>query len=143
MGNRTVLFVDDEVNVLDGYKRQLRKDFEVHTVAGGEYGLLINGVDFLSKVHERSPDMVRMMLSGNADMDMAIEAVNEGNIFRFMTKSSQTKKLIKAVEDGITQYELVMAEHELLKNTLTRSIQVLVEIFNMVDPMAFSRASRI
>lgn len=154
--------VDDEVNVLEGYKRQLRKYFEIHTAAGGEQGLLtngmegpfaviisdyrmpeMNGVEFLSKVAERSPDTVRMMLSGNADMDTAIEAVNEGNIFRFLTKPCVTDKLMKALEDGVSQYQLIMSEHELLKNTLTGSIQVLVEILSMVNPMAFGRASRI
>ena len=162
MENRKILLVDDEVNVLEGYKRQLRHEFDIHIAVGGEQGLLTNGVDgpfavivsdyrmpimngveFLSKVRERSPDTVRMMLSGNADMDTAIDAVNEGSIFRFMTKPCPPEKLKKVIEDGIAQYRLVIAEHELLKNTLTGSIQVLVEMLSMVNPMAFSRASRI
>ena len=160
--NRKILLVDDEVNVLEGYKRQLRHEFDIHIAVGGEQALLtngvegpfaviisdyrmpiMNGVEFLAKVRERSPDTVRMMLSGNADMDTAIEAVNEGSIFRFMTKPCPPEKLKKVIEDGITQYRLIIAERELLKNTLTGSIQVLVEILSMVNPIAFSRASRI
>jgi response regulator RpfG family c-di-GMP phosphodiesterase len=157
-----VLFVDDEPNVLAAYERQLRKLFEVKTMEGGEAGLQavmaggpyavvvsdfrmpnMDGVRFLSRVKEISPDTVRMILTGYADMQTAIEAVNEGNIFRFLTKPCPPESLTKAILAGIEQYRLVCAERELLEQTLKGTIQILTEILGLVNPEAFGRCSRI
>ena len=99
-----ILFVDDEPQVLDGLKRMLYKDFEVDTALGGEQALTairvvgpysvvisdmrmpgMSGAQFLTKVRQTSPDTVRMLLTGYSDLIAAMEAVNEGNIFRFLT----------------------------------------------------------
>ncbi len=157
-----VLFVDDEPNILEGYKRQFRKIFLVHTALGGREGLKIlteqgpfavvvsdlkmpemNGIEFLSKVKALSPDTVRMMLTGYADLQTAIEAVNEGNVFRFLTKPCPPDKLALAIGEGLKQYELIIAERELLEETLKGSIQVLSEILSLLNPEAFGRSSRI
>jgi response regulator RpfG family c-di-GMP phosphodiesterase len=162
MNNRKILFVDDDVNILEGLNRQFRKQFEIRTAAGGEQGLVVNGIEgpfavvvsdyrmpqmngieFLKNIQKRSPDTVRIMLSGNADMQTAIDAVNEGHIFRFLTKPCEIESLLKTLEAAVEQFRLITAERELLKNTLTGSIHVLVEILSMVNPMAFARASRI
>src|SRR5581483_11619317 len=102
---KKILFVDDEPNVLAAFQRQLRKQFSVETALGPQEGLAalqnsrdyavvvadmrmpeMNGVEFLIKVKATAPDVVRMMLTGNADQNTAIEAINEGNIFRFLNK---------------------------------------------------------
>lgn len=160
--NEKILFVDDDPNILQGYQRSLRKILRIDTALGGEEGLAaiaktgpyaviisdmrmpgMDGVQFLSKVKEIAPDSVRMMLTGNADMNTAIDAVNEGNIFRFMTKPCEPEVFVKALQAGIQQYRLIMAERELLEKTLSRSIKALVDILSMVNPLAFSRATRI
>jgi response regulator RpfG family c-di-GMP phosphodiesterase len=160
--NEKILFVDDDPNILQGYQRSLRKLLRIDTALGGEEGLAaiaktgpyaviisdmrmpgMDGVQFLSRVKDISPDSVRMMLTGNADMNTAIEAVNEGNIFRFMTKPCEPEVFIKALQAGIQQYRLIMAERELLEKTLNRSVKALVEILSMVNPVAFSRATRV
>jgi response regulator RpfG family c-di-GMP phosphodiesterase len=160
--NRKILCVDDDENVLASFRRQLRKQFEVETALGGQEGLeLLNkigpvaviisdmrmpgmdGIQFLTKVKDVWADTVRIMLTGNADLMTAIESVNEGNIFRFLIKPCPIDILIKSLEAGIEQYRLICAERDLLKNTLTGSIKVLVEILSLVNPLAFSRASRI
>lgn len=101
----TILFVDDEQNVLDGLRRQLRKTFSVETALGPVEGLqavnrkglfavvvsdlrmpVMDGIKFLMRIKERTPDSVRMVLTGNADRESAIKAVNDGQIFRFLTK---------------------------------------------------------
>jgi len=156
-----ILFVDDDPNILSAYQRQLRKQFTIDTVLGGELGLEaiatrgpfavivadmrmpgMDGVQFLAKVRERVPDSVRIMLTGNADQQTAIDAVNEGNIFRFLTKPCPPDIISKALTAGIEQYRLVVAEKELLEQTLKGSIKVLTDVLTLVNPTAFGRASR-
>src|SRR5713226_129196 len=98
---KKILFVDDEPNILAAYQRQLRKHFSVEIAVGPVAGLAalqnprdfavvvadmrmpeMNGVEFLVKVKTAAPETVRMMLTGNADQTTAIEAINEGSIFR-------------------------------------------------------------
>jgi len=103
----------------------------------------MDGIQFLSEVREYAPGSVRMMLTGNADLQTAIEAVNEGSIFRFLTKPCPTNIFIKALQAGIEQYRLIVAERELLEKTLSGSVKVLTETLSLVNPAAFSQASRI
>jgi response regulator RpfG family c-di-GMP phosphodiesterase len=157
-----ILFVDDEPAVLDGYKRILRREFEVDTAAGGEQGLAsirdrgpysvvisdmrmpgMNGAQFLAQVRQAAPDTVRMLLTGYTDLDAAILAVNEGNIFRFLTKPCDKGVLTKAITAGLLQYRLVTAEKELLERTLMGSIKVLTEVLSAASPEAFGRSMRI
>jgi len=157
-----VLFVDDEVNVLSGITRQLRKSFEISTAPGGPEGLSMlesdgpfavvvsdmrmpgmDGIQFLRQVKDRSPDTVRMMLTGNADQQTAVDAVNEGNIFRFYTKPCPPQDLRRAVEDGLRQYELVTAERTLLERTLAGSVKVLLDVLMILAPEAFGRTTQL
>ena len=101
------------------------------------------GIQFLARVREIAPDTVRMMLSGYADLQSAIEAVNEGNIFRFLTKPCSRPTLVKAIDAGLTQYRLVTAERELLSKTLSGSVKVLVDVLSIVNPTAFGRTARV
>jgi response regulator RpfG family c-di-GMP phosphodiesterase len=154
-----ILFVDDDPKILIGYQRNLVRDFVIETAASGEealrmlrtlgpYALIIsdmnmpgmNGIQFLTKAKEISPDTIRMMLTGNADMSTAIDAVHEGSIFRFLMKPCSVDKLATAINAGITQYRLVNSERELLENTLSGSVRVLIEILAMLDPKLFGRA---
>ncbi len=158
----SILFVDDEQNVLDAIKRQLRKKFNIITALDGTEALetvkregpfavvvsdmrmpVMDGIEFLSRVREIVPDTVRMMLTGNADQETAIEAVNRGSIFRFLTKPCSVELLENSLNAGIEQYRLITAEKELLSKTLNGTIKVLTEILSLVNPAAFSRAYRI
>jgi response regulator RpfG family c-di-GMP phosphodiesterase len=160
--NQKILCVDDDINILQAFKRGLRKDFDVYVAEGGEQALAVmetngpfavivsdmrmpgmDGVQFLSKVKEIAPETVRMMLTGNADQQTAIDAVNEGSIFRFLTKPCETENLAKALNAGLEQYRLITAEKHLLEETLNKSLQVMVEILALVNTTAFSRSTRI
>jgi len=157
-----VLFVDDDPNILAAFQRQLRKQFVVETALGGKLGLQavtergpfsvivsdlrmpeMDGIQFLSRVHSIAPDSVRMMLTGYADLHAAMEAVNEGHIFRFLTKPCATDVLVTALSAGIAQYRLITAERELLEETLRGSIKILSEVLSLLNPEAFGRATRI
>ena len=156
------LYVDDDENILAAYRRILRKQFSVETAVGGHEGLDIvthkgpfaivisdmrmpgmDGVEFLAKVRVIAPETVRMMLTGNADLQTAIDAVNEGQIFQFLTKPCPKETLVKSVKTGLRQYQLVVAERELLEGTLNGSIKVLADVLSLVNPMAFGRAGRV
>ena len=160
--NIKVLFVDDEANLLEGIKRGLRKLFSIDTATSGKEGLeklaesdpyavvvsdlrmpIMDGIAFLSKVKERYPDTVRVMLTGFADIENAMAAVNEGNIFRFITKPTSAQMLVKVLEASFDQYALITAQKELLEQTLHGSIKVLTDILSMTNPEAFSRTIRI
>jgi len=103
----------------------------------------MDGIKFLSTVREKSPDSVRVMITGFADLEVAMAAVNEGNIFRFLTKPVDTEQLVRAIDAAIEQYRLIVAERELLEKTLNGSIKVLTEMLSLVNPLAFSRTSRL
>ena len=160
--NHKVLFVDDEPAVLEGYKRVLHKDFQAETAVGGEeaiaaakrdgpYAVVVSdmrmpgmdGVQVLSRMREISPETVRVILTGYADMQSAIQAVNEGRIFRFLTKPCEARNLKLALNACLMQYQLVTAEKELLENTLMGSIKVLTDVLSLANPAAFGRSKRI
>ena len=157
-----ILCVDDDANILEGYRRQLRKEFALEIAVGPTEGLKalaargpfavvvsdlhmpeMTGIQFLSKVRELSPDTARILLTGNADLQSSIEAINRGQILRFLTKPCSPEQLAAALTAGIAQYRLVTAERELLEDTLSGSIKVLCDILSLVNPEAFGRSSRI
>jgi len=160
--NEKILFVDDEPSVLEGYKRLLGRDVQADTAIGGELGLAaiaetgpyavvisdmrmpqMDGAQFLAKVRDLSPGTVRLALTGYVDIDTAMSAVNEGNIFRFLTKPCSKENLVKAIDAGLVQYRLVNAEKELLERTLRGSVSVLTEVLSFSNPAAFGRAMRL
>lgn len=103
----------------------------------------MDGLQFLVRAKQIAPDSVRIMLTGNSDQQTAIQALNEGNLFRFLTKPCPTEQLRQALQAGVEQYQLVTAEKQLLEETLNNSLQVLVDILSLVNPTAFSRSTRV
>jgi hypothetical protein len=84
-----------------------------------------------------------MLLTGETGRDAAVSAVNDGQIFRFLTKPCAPDKLLAAVEAAVRQYQLVTAEKMLLQQTVLGSIRALVDVLGIVNPVAFGRGSRI
>jgi CheY-like chemotaxis protein len=159
---KKILCVDDELNILLAMQRQLRKQFHVESALGAEQALAtmerdgpfavivsdlqmpgMNGLELLGRARELSPDTIRIMLTGQADLTTAIAAVNKNSIFRFLTKPCSAEELADTLGAAIDQYHLVTAERLLLENTLRASVKVLTEVLSLVHPAAFSRASRI
>jgi len=156
-----ILLVDDDRSVLDGYRRSLSHEFLIETAVGGEealslitssgpYGVVVSdmrmpgmgGIQLLSSIKTSSPDTIRIILSGNADMESAIEAINEGSIFRFLLKPCSRESMAKTLTAALVQYRLVTAEKDLLEQTLRGTIEVLTEVLSLVNPAAFGRAQR-
>lgn len=154
-----ILCVDDDPNILSAFQRNLRKQFALEVASGGEEALALmakngpyavvvadmqmpgmNGVSFLSRAQELSPDTVRIMLTGNADQQTAVQAVNQGRVFQFLTKPCSAEVLAMALQSGLKQYRLVTAEKELLERTLNGAIRTLTEILSVVDPQSFGHS---
>ncbi len=70
----------------------------------------MDGAQFLAKVRDLSPTTVRLALTGYVDIDTAMAAVNEGNIFRFLTKPRSKENLLKAIDAALAQYHLINTE---------------------------------
>ena len=161
-----VLLVDDDPHLLSALRRQLSEDFDLDTAENGDLAIAaiqaavtartpfsvvlcdmrmpgMNGIETLAKIREIAPDTVRMMLTGNADQETAIAAINHGNIFRFYSKPCPADELREGLLAGIDQYRLVMAERELLEKTLAGSLKVLVELVSMNDPSGYQFAMRL
>jgi PAS domain S-box-containing protein len=81
----------------------------------------MDGIEFLARVREVAPDSVRMMLTGYADLEIVMEAVNEGYIFRFLTKPCKPEALSAALEAGVQQYRLIQKERELAESRQVQS----------------------
>ena len=158
----SIVCVDDEPRVLEGLKLTLRRGFEVKAATSGPAGLELlkemdgaavvisdmrmpgmDGAAFLTKVRAQWPDSTRLLLTGEPGRDAAVAAVNEGQIFRFLTKPCAPDKLIAAVEAAVRQHQLVTAEKVLLQQTVLGSIRALVDVLGIVNPIAFGRGSRI
>jgi len=157
-----ILLVDDEPATLQGYQRLLRTEFTVDTAVGGAAALIaiehkgpyavvvsdmrmpkMDGIELLARVKTLAPDTVRIMLTGNADVESAASAVNEGSIFRFLTKPCDRELLARTLTAALMQYRLLRAEKELLEQTLRGSIHVLTEVLSLANPAAFGRAARL
>lgn len=157
-----ILCVDDEPRVLEGMRRTLGMNFDVATAESGAAALErlerserfavtisdmrmpgMDGATYLERAAAIDPDMVRMLLTGQADMQAAIRAVNKGRIFRFLTKPCDADVLQVAVEDALDQHRLITAERELLQKTLHGCVKVMTELLSLVNPVAFTRACRV
>ncbi len=157
-----ILLVDDELSILQGYQRLLHREFQTDIAVGGAAALTwittkgpyavvvsdmrmpeMDGAQLLAKIKLLAPETIRVMLTGNADIQTAVSAVNEGNIFRFLTKPCTKETLAKTLTASLMQYRLLAAEKELLEKTLRGSIQVLTDVLSLVNPAAFGRAQRL
>ncbi len=157
-----ILFVDDEPLVLEGLRRSLYREFNSDLAEGPGAGLekvkkegpyivvvsdmrmpVMDGAEFLSRVHTLAPDSIRVMLTGYADMEAAMRAVNEGRIFRFLNKPVTAEDLTLTLRACVAQHDLIRREKELLEKTLAGVIRVLSEVLNLANPVAFNKGSRI
>lgn len=157
-----LLLVDDEPAVLEALALNLKRSFEVVTAPSGADGLeylqaesdfavvisdmrmpKMDGAAFLSRAREVAPDAVRILLTGQADLEAAIKAVNQGQIFRFLTKPCPRDTLRGAIDSAVAQHRLLTGERVLLEQTLRGSIKMLVDILAITSPAAFGRANQI
>lgn len=164
-----VLCVDDDSQMLEAYRLfqayQSKLGQEAWTLdtvqtpmealqavrKGGPYSVIVSdfqmpgmsGIQFLRQAQQLAPDSVRIMLTGHGDLDVAIEALHEAFIFRFLTKPCSPSLFAKTIGAGIKQYRLVTAEKELLEKTLAGAVKAIAEVLALVNPTAFGRSVRV
>jgi CheY-like chemotaxis protein len=157
-----ILCVDDEARVVEGISLHLRKDYKVWTALSGDEGLKklkeigevavvisdmrmpgMDGATFLKRVMRAYPETTRILLTGEPGRDAAVLAVNEGQIYRFLTKPCAPELLKSAVDSAVIQHRMVIAERLVLRETLIGCIQALVDVLAMTNPVAFGRSRRI
>jgi response regulator RpfG family c-di-GMP phosphodiesterase len=158
----SVLCVDDEPRVVDSMAVHLRRSYEVLTAHGGQSALKtikekgppavivsdmrmpeMDGAALLKQMRQLYPETTRILLTGEPGRDAAVAAINEGQIFRFLTKPCPPDALRSAIEAGVVQHRLVVAERVLLQETLIGCIKTLIDVLAITNTVAFGRAQRI
>jgi len=141
----------------------LRRIFDVQTATSGPDGLallredpagfsvvisdmrmpVMMGAAFLHEARSIAPDAIRILLTGYADLDTAVQAVNEGGLFRFLTKPCPPRELLSTCLSAVEQHRLLVAERLLLEQTLKGAIKALAEVLALASPAAFGRGARV
>jgi len=143
MKPNTILIVDDEENILktlerlmedEGYRiffadsgfkgLEIIKHEDIHLVISDQKMPGMDGIKFLYEVKKTSPDTIRIMLTGFADVNIAIQAINEGEVYRFITKPWNNVELLSTVKQGIEYYDLKMELGRLNKRIQSQNIEL-------------------
>lgn len=157
-----VLLVDDEPQVLEGLTLHLRRRYDVMTASNGAMALAMmhtqqppavvvsdmnmpgmDGATLLASVRRMYPTTVRVLLTGQSNINAAISAINDGQVFRFLTKPCPPPLLQSTVEAAAEQHHLLTTERVLLQQTLHGSIQALVEVLSLTNPLSFGWGQRV
>lgn len=158
-----ILCVDDEPAILDGLARQLRHHYDVVTATSGANALQLleadpdrfavvvsdmmmpqmTGAEFLARARSIAPGAVRILLTGHADIESAVAAVNDGGISHFLTKPCPRSDLLAALSTAVAQHRAAAIEHQVLDETLRGAVDALAETLSIAAPVAFARMSRI
>ncbi len=134
-----ILFVDDEPGVRQSVRVVLQELFDVTTVPNAEAGLEVigsqspfaaivsdmrmpgmNGATFLGRTRYMSPNSVRILVTGHADLEAAMAAVNEAYVFRFITKPWPPEQLREAIQEAVDHHDLVNADRDGLQDLVFR-----------------------
>lgn len=148
----SVLAVDDEPNIVSALRRTLRsRGFTVHTALGGAQGLELlesqpvdaiisdmrmpemTGAQFLQAARQKTPEAVRILLTGYADITSTIEAVNNGEIFRYLSKPWDDDVLLSVLHDGLERKRLARERDQLLALTREQNAQLAAHAEQLED----------
>jgi len=161
-GDLAVLCVDDELSVLAGLSRQLRRHFSV-SIAGsglealeliratpGTFAVIVsdmmmpgmNGAEFLRRSRELSPSSRRVLLTGHTDSASAMAAVNEGGISAFLTKPCAAEVMIETLRENADQFRRTAVERDVLERTVRASVEALAHTLALAAPQVFARVGR-
>ena len=157
----SILIVDDEESILNAFKRILAdENYEIQTARDGLDGLkklraaqkpfsliisdqrmpVMNGVQFFAKAKEIFPDAVRILLTGYADTDAIIDAVNKGGIHLYFTKPWREEELIAHIKQSLSQTELLMENRRLVELTKKQN-EDLVELNKTLEEKVKQKTS--
>jgi response regulator RpfG family c-di-GMP phosphodiesterase len=157
-----VLCVDDEEEVLDALRRVLGARFLVDTAPGARDALEMidgesiyaavlsdrrmpgmDGVAFLAECRVRSPATARLLLTAQLDLEVAVAAVNEAQIFRLLKKPCRREGVIAALEEAVAYHRASTREHALREQAVRGSMEMLRGVLALVRPDLSQRAARV
>jgi DNA-binding NtrC family response regulator len=119
-----VLYVDDEINNLNSFKAAFRRDFEIYTAQSAregrkvldsnEIGVIITdqrmpgmtGIEFLESILAIYPDTIRILLTGFSDMNAVMDAINRGQVYKYLVKPWQNDELKLYIQNALEIYHL-------------------------------------
>lgn len=146
MRSPKILIVDDEENILSALQRLFRKEnYRILTAISAEEALKImeeqevdlvisdlkmpvtNGVEFLAMVKEKKPDALRIMLTGHADLKSVIEAIEKGEVYRFLLKPWDDEELKVTIKRALEFHNLQM-ENQTLTHTIKKQNAIITEL---------------
>ncbi|MBK8034955.1 MAG: hybrid sensor histidine kinase/response regulator [Chloroflexi bacterium] len=128
-----LLIIDDEEEILKALYRQFRREYDVYTAPSAEQGYRLmtenpiqviisdqrmpgmNGAEFFGKIKNEYPDAIRLLLTGYADIQAVISAINDGNIFRYIAKPWDPVELDTIVREAFERYHLIVQNRKLLE----------------------------
>lgn len=154
----TVLFVDDEDNVLKSIDRLFfDDDMRILKAANAEEALNIfgkeeiavivsdhcmpgmKGIELLSKVRELSPDTLKILMTAHADLGVAVNAINQGEVFRFIIKPWDNGNLVSTVREAVKRYQIIQS----LKNNDKSTFLSLAQTIELKDPYTGGHCERV
>ena len=157
-----IVCVDDDETTLATLKVILAVEYDAYLATSGDEGLallstlqpvdvvisdmrmpMMSGAQFLAQVAAQYPMTVRILLTGANDMEDAVDAVNAGNLFRFLLKPCARETLRAALTAAVAHNRLLLSERDLLQRTLVGSIRAISGLLSIADPVAFGRTDRL
>ena len=155
-----ILFVDDDEKFLNLYEKKFSNKYEIHTAKDAKSAIKmlnhndsfaviiadmfmpeINGIEFLEKVKDKSPDSIRIIITGECNLDIAIQAINRGNVFHFLTKPCTKEEIKSILDSGIEKYkETVSLKRKSMFDELTKVHNR--HYFEITIPELFNKSNR-
>jgi len=137
-----VLYVDDEINNLNSFKAAFRRDFDIYTAHSAregrkvldtnEIGVIITdqrmpgmtGIEFLESIIPVYPDTIRILLTGFSDMNAVMDAINRGQVYKYLVKPWQNDELKLYIQNALEIYHLRRENKDLLKKLHQANLQL-------------------
>jgi response regulator RpfG family c-di-GMP phosphodiesterase len=137
-----ILYIDDEENNLNSFKAAFRREYEVTTAISGivakeilkteSFEIIITdqrlpgmtGVEFLSSIIDEYPEPIRMLLTGYADFQAVIDAINKGKIYQYITKPWDEQQMRVIINNAYEIFSLRQENKELMKSLIRANEQL-------------------
>ncbi len=162
----TILLVDDEENNLQLLKRTLRGQYDILTATDGKQALdIINeqghdislivsdqrmpemtGTDFLKQINKTHPDIIKILLTGQADTEIMVESINECQIYQYILKPFDPVDLSETVKSGIDKFDLSNTKIEMLndlRELFYKTIKSISSALDAKDPYTHGHSLRV
>jgi response regulator RpfG family c-di-GMP phosphodiesterase len=157
-----ILIVDDEQAMLNLFSSLLKDRYIVETARSAEEALLrlredsdfavvvadifmpgISGIELLAQCAKLNPDTVRIAVTGDPGRDTVVDSVNEGNVFRFVSKPVRLEVLAEIIESAIERFDSLHLERDMMETTVRTSVNLLLEVLATIDPPSFELSQRV